>query len=376
MVIYDAEETSAEEDQEDPNVLWTPDEETINFNAATPMLDGAPTTLPQEAMSSYTVYTNIKLLSSFISRARVNGDSIQSIARKLLVKLRGQAATTHRTLQALAGEIGRGSSGIDPGLYEYLLHHLRILIHDKRKGNPRHKCTRTECQKYCILPMYARRCLSDTDVQMLFQHVQNITIENDSLLLYSGRTTVSKNALNILKHIVSLDHHSVYNLYDVLLAMSGHKDTILNPMAKVDSKLYGLIFDLIRYNYYARRESRCLAWIPEATASLPWLNPEEYPNFEEEFRHVIQQATARNTEASATNSSSSRAPPAVTDYSASRVALSMTYYRAPPAVTDSSAPPPSYGSVIGIPPSASNNTDDGLPSYEEVLNEIVDRSEN
>ena len=411
VVEDDPEETLIEEDQEDPNFVWIPDYETINFDAGVPMLLDAPTIFQPEDMSRYRVYSNIKMLASFISRARVTGDSIQSIARKLLLKLRGQIASTHKTLQALGGEIGSSSSGIDPGLYECLHQYLRILIHDLHKGNPRHKCTRTECQVYCILPMYARRCLSDTDVHMLFQNLQNILTENDSLLISTGRTPESKSALNILRYLVTLDSPSLYGLYDVLLAMSGHHKTIVSTRAKVDSKLYGLIFDLIRYNDYERYEGRHETRVIEAmkqTASLPWLNLVEYPTFEEEFRNVIQPTIARNIEVSnihvpsLPSATDTRVPPAVTDSRASRVPPSITGSRVlripssetdprtsirqtamtspstsrEPTVTDASAPPPSYESVIVIPPSASIDTDDGLPTYEHFLVDIVEGSEN
>ena len=96
--------------------------------------------------------------------------------------------------------------------------------------------------------------------------------------------------------------------------------------------------------------------------------------------------------------STSRAPLAVARSSTSTLPLSVTYYRVTrtnvsstpqavtdsmasraPAVTDSSAPSPSYGSVILIPPTAptaSDDTDDGLPTYEHVLIDIVERFEN
>ena len=134
-------------------------------------------------MSDYAIYSNIKMLSSFISRREVTGVSTEIVARSLLLKLRGQIPSTHRTLQAVGGEIRMDIPGIDPGLYKCFYQYLRILIHDKNKGNPRHECTRSECQMYCILPMYARRCLSDTNVQILFQHLQNIIEENGSLLV-------------------------------------------------------------------------------------------------------------------------------------------------------------------------------------------------
>ena len=179
-------------------------------------------------------------------------------------------------------------------------------------------------------------------------------------------------------------------------------------------------FDLIRYNDYERYEGRYETRVIEAmkhTAPLPWLNPEEYPNFEDEFRNVIHQTTTSNihvfnvppnnprtsmVQVPATNSSTSRAlpavtdlrtsvPPVVTDFSASRtltpavtdsrlsraqVAVPNCSARmSPSAVTDPSAPPPSYGSVITTPPSA-QNTDDDLPTYEHVLIDVVERLEN
>ena len=336
-------------------------------------------------MSDYAIYSNIKMLSSFISRREVTGVSTKIVARSLLLKLRGQIPSTHRTLQAVGGEIRMDIPGIDPGLYKCFYQYLRILIHDKNKGNPRHECTRSECQMYCILPMYARRCLSDTNVQILFQHLQNIIEENGSLLASTGRTTESKSAINIFRYAISLDHPSLYDSYDVLLAMSGHNGTILNPIAKVDSKLYELIFDLIRSNDYERHDE---SYMP----SLPWLNTEESFHFKHEFRDVIQQAAARNIEnrlsqvsnlpsspTAVPDRSLSRVSPVLNNTGASRLPPSMTDYRVPsaqPAVTDSSASPPSYGSVIVTPPSTSHDTDDGLPTYHHVLLDIVERSKN
>ena len=392
----DDEKAQSEEDQEDPNLPWTPDDETVNFDASATSLLRAPATVHREAMSFRAVYSKIKMLSSFTSRAGVTSNSVESIARKLLGKLGGQIVSTHKTLQALSGEIEISHSQVDPGLYQCLFYHLRILIHDKHKGNTRHKCDRTECQKYCILPMYARRCFSDTHVQILFQHLRNIITEHGSLLVSGGNyRTESKSALNILTHLTSLDHPSQYNSWDVLLAMSGYQRTILNPTEEVDSKLYGLMFDLIRYNFYERHDGRHVAKIKHA--SLPWLNPAEYP---EGFRNVIRQTTARNNEVSdsqtsrtqsaTTNSSASRVASEVTD---SRASMTLTASRASGTVTTSSAsralaladltvslialpqvvtsvPPPSYGSVIVIPPSAFHDNDGGLPSYEQVLTDI------
>ena len=307
-------ETLNEEDQED-HYPWTPDDETIYFNAEDPRFQR---TLPtcelssQGFMSDYAIYSNIKMLSSFINRRNVTGDSTQSVARNLLVNLLNQMPSTHMTLQALAHETGTDASESDPGLYKCFYQYLRILMHDRNKGNPRHKCTRRECQMYCILPMYARRCLSNTDIQMLFQHLQNIITENGSLLVSTGRTTESKSALNIFRYAVSLDHPSLYDSYDVLLAMSGHHGTILNPRAKVDSKLYGLIFDLIRDNDYERHDE---SYMP----SLPWLTGEESFLFKQEFRDVIQQTAARNTEYQFSRVRSlPRLPAAVTDASLPR----------------------------------------------------------
>ena len=389
MVEDDPEEISIEEDQDGPDLLWTPDNETVNFDAAVPVIPDAPTILQPEDMSRYTVYSNIKMLSSFINRGRITGDSVQSIARKLLLKLRGQIASTHRTLQALGGEIGRSSSGIDPGLYHCLHQHLSILIHDLHKGNPRHKCTRTECQMYCILPMYARRCLSDTDVQILFQNLQTILAENDYLLVSRGRTTESESALNILRFVVALNRPSLYGLYDVLLAMVGHHKAIMSTRPKVDSKLYGLTFDLIRYNDYERYEGRDMTRTIDAlkhTTSLPWLDQATHPNFEEEFRNVIQHTTARNIEVSnipslpaSTNTRASRVLPAPTYSRVSSIPPAATDSRAQSAidiVTDTSASPPSYESVTVILPSALCNTSNCLPSYEQVLTDIVEGSEN
>ena len=175
-------------------------------------------------------------------------------------------------------------------------------------------------------------------------------------------TTESKSALNILRHIAASHNSPMYDLYDVLLAMSGHIGTILDPRAKVDSKLYGLIFDLIRFNDYERYDGRYVARKIEARkhrTSSPWLDPVEYPNFAAEFSDVIPQTRARNI--GVCNAYLPNLPPAVTNCSAQKVPS------APPAVTDSSAPPPSYGSVILIPPTAPTapyDTEDGLPSYE------------
>ena len=172
-----------------------------------------------------------------------------------------------------------------------------------------------------------------------------------------------------------------------------------------------------RSGFEGRHETRVIE-ATKHTASLPWLNLVEYPNFEEEFRNVIQPTVARNTEVSniptlpsatdprvppaVTDSRTSRAPRALTDSRASRVppsisgsrllripssendprpSIAQTAMTSPstsrvPTVTDASAPPPSYESVIVIPPSESHDTDDSLPTYEHVLVDIVEESEN
>ena len=87
MMEDDNEEVPSEEE---PNLPWTPDDETENFDASATSLLRAPATVHREAMSFPAAYSKIKMLSSFISRAGVTGDSVESIARKLLGKLGGQ----------------------------------------------------------------------------------------------------------------------------------------------------------------------------------------------------------------------------------------------------------------------------------------------
>ena len=104
-----------------------------------------------------------------------------------------------------------------------------------------HKCTRNECKTYCILPMYARRCMSNERVNELFEKLKDVMDEYPSSMDYLSE---SKIAMNLLIHIASSGNNSLRESYDVLYAMAGHRGIIFNPESNVDSKLYKLLFDL------------------------------------------------------------------------------------------------------------------------------------
>ena len=129
----------------------------------------------------------------------------------------------------------------DPKLLECFKRYFKIYIQEGRK---RHKCTRRECARYCIMPMYARRCLSNITVLQLFRTFKSLIEKNPSLL--PGNMNESKIALNVLKCIAKLRNAAIRDSYDTLLAMAGHHGMIFNPKCTVDSKLYGYLFDIFR----------------------------------------------------------------------------------------------------------------------------------
>ena len=87
-----------------------------------------------------------------------------------------------------------------------------------------------------------------------------------------------------------------------------------------------------------------------------------------QLQRAVTDSRTSSARLAMTATSTPRSLPVVTDSSTRR---------SPPAVTDLSTPPPSYGSVIVIPSSAPHDTaDDGLPTYEHVLIDIVERVEN
>ena len=333
----------------DRTASWTPDGETINFNPTVLRSDEQLATINALSDTQQNqIYSKTKMLASYIGRMELTGYNIESVTRNIWLNLRGLFPSGLPTLKAVSGDLDRTASGVDSHLYTFFYLHISILFHDMVKRNPRHKCFRDECQMYCILPVFARRCLSDAKVHSLVYMIKNMLERNRRLLVSQGRTTESKSALNIFRHIVSLDEPALYDAYDVLLAMIGYKETLLNPKAKVDSKLYALIFDLIRSNDYERCETRYSSVRMEdfrRTASLPWMNMNvvEMQIFQEEFGSVLEQHAARSAQ--------------------NRVTL-------PSA-------PPSYDSVVVIPPPGgpTREMDDGLPTYEQVLSDIVNRSE-
>ena len=156
------------------------------------------------------------------------------------------------------------------------------MLHDRVKGHPRHKCTRCECKMYCILPMFARRCMSDQKVETLFENLKDVIAWNPTLISSDDRKTEAKSAQNILRYISSFEDQFLREANDVLSAMSGNPRIILKCTAKVDSKLHELLFDLIRATNYSRLETTfeisdkmeriSLLEDVRKSASLPWLN--------------------------------------------------------------------------------------------------------
>ena len=338
---------------------WTPDEETINFDPA--VLGPGDGTLPPIVGSDtqkLEMYLQTKRLASYIGRMELTGHDVKSVARSIWLNVRRQFDSGSRTLQALSSQLSPYAAGVEPNLYTCFYLYIRILVHDILKGNPRHKCVRDECQMFCILPVYARRCLSDTQIEQLMHRIRYIFEHNESLLVSNGRTTESKTALNIFRHLVLLDDPSLYPTYNVLLAMIGHKETILNSRAKIDSKLYALIFDMIRKNDYERYEEDSVVSSPsiddwEKIVSWPWMDASESRSFQEEFRSALEQHVSRSIENPDVMPISTTTAP--------RTGASLTEPSAPPA----------YESVVIIPQPLPTETDDGLPTYEQVLNEIV-----
>ena len=118
--------------------------------------------------------------------------------------------------------------------------YFEICIQDQQNTDV-HRCTRDQCQTYCILPIYARRCMSNEKVNELFKKLKEFSDEHPSSIDYLSE---SKIATNLLIHIASDGNNSLKDSYDVLYAMAGHRGIIFNPESNVDSKLYELLFDL------------------------------------------------------------------------------------------------------------------------------------
>ena len=124
----------------------------------------------------------------------------------------------------------------------------------------------------------------------LFENLKDLIACNTSLISY-GRTTEAESAQNILSYIASLEDQTFQDAYDVLRAMSGDPRVILNCTKKVDSKLYELVFDLIRATNYVRLETAFTGTSHEErdslledirrSASLPWMTQDEARDLDE-----------------------------------------------------------------------------------------------
>ena len=146
-------------------------------------------------------------------------------------------------LEAMTGVQSRNQKSEVPAsgqMWQCIQNYLEICAQNHQNSDV-HRCTRNECQTYCILPMYARRRMSNERVNELFEKLKDIMDEYPSSMDYLSE---SKIAVNLLIHIASSGNNSLKESYVVLCAMAGHRGIIFNPESNVDSKLYELLFDL------------------------------------------------------------------------------------------------------------------------------------
>ena len=144
-----------------------------------------------------------------MSRNNVQGRSIKELTSNLLTKLENQnnhqPITAYGTLKAMGDmPLGLGMFGrVCSNLYRYLYQFFHIYIHDMETNNPRHQCIKNECSPYCLLPLYANRCMSERKVTQLYQELRSILYRNPSLIAAEEETNEKQTTQNLLKYFSS-----------------------------------------------------------------------------------------------------------------------------------------------------------------------------
>ena len=234
---------------------WNPKRRGRNFHPSNQRQNDVSSTMDVSLYSSHhsstgtpkhttqqEIYKTIKKLASFISRKGVTAESIRKLAhhvnQELTVTHGAEVPDIHNELLALSEAhytVSRAS--VNSNLYSYLYQFFNIHVHDKEVRNPRHQCTRAECKEWCILPLYANRCMSHAKIAELFEGLKRIIDMHPDLI----SETESATARNLLIYLACQGNPVLKDTYDVLFAMSGSCKTIFDPQAFVDSKLYELM---------------------------------------------------------------------------------------------------------------------------------------
>ncbi len=251
--------------------------------------DTPPTIKNMETSDSMTkkeIYMEIKMLSSFMSHNDIKGNRIRDIAADMCDALNAadkEVPRSYGTLCVMAGSQA-DKENVDKNLYENLYKHFNIYIHDVKNDVPHHKCLREECTEFCILPMFARRCISDRKVPDIFQKIKTMIRFDENLIDKSGELNEMRSAGNVRKFIAKTCDSSdtVSEGSDTLFAISGDCETIFNENAKVDSRLYEMLLTEFRRHDYGRISTGRIGTVSKS--SLPWLTTEEA----EQLRSKIQ----------------------------------------------------------------------------------------
>ena len=260
-------------------------------------------------LSDYEIFNTMKRLASFIGRQPENTlympgydfeGTIRMLARNLATKLKRQREmqdihpSVYSTLSKICEEgCTEHNAPPDPKLCQCLTKYLRFYLHDHQESAAGHKCTRRECAKYCILPIFARICFPRREVDFKFQRLKTMIQNNPSLISTSQRTNEAQTAINLLKYKTILRYPSL-SYDDTLYAMAGHHGTIFNPESKVDSRLYKCLFNLFRSYDYSRLEEMYDDIDPEIfkTPSVSLLDIESSQILK---NHIDQIETSRST---------------------------------------------------------------------------------
>ena len=205
---------------------WNPGTTTQYFHPGYQRPNDVPTVAPMvpgtevDHMSEQEVYISIKMLSSFMNRNGITAQTIGDLSRRLLNEIRRQnyrlASRTLPTLLSLSGlttpSVGHRIFG---NLYQYLYQFFNICLHDLETRNPRHNCAKTECERYCILPLYASRLMPDRKIHALFHGIKGVLSRKPSLICRTQEINEAETALNLLKYLISRGRHGLEDSYDV-----------------------------------------------------------------------------------------------------------------------------------------------------------------
>ena len=195
----------------------------------------------------------MKRLASFMNRKNLICQSIVTTARDLTEKMKSEpemanidfAECVYSTINDIAELPDQTETLVDQNLHLCFKRYVGQMHLSRR-----HECTRQECATYCILPVFTR-FVPYFDRWGMFSKLKALIDENAHLLA-TEQINEAEAAGIVLHFIADLGDPSLLDAYDTLYAMAGHHGTIFNPRCKVDYKLYERLFDLFRSIQYDR----------------------------------------------------------------------------------------------------------------------------